>query len=56
MVHSIPEREYLRQEVLELENELELAEKQGIPIPMLDEIKKELWRKKDRLNFITNKS
>lgn len=54
MVHSIPEKEYLKQDIKELEDELELADYQWVATVIIEEIKKELRAKKDRLSFIIN--
>ena len=53
MVHSTPEREYLRNEIRELEEELELADYQWVATVIIEEIKKELKIKKDRLKEIS---
>jgi hypothetical protein len=52
---STPEREYLRNEILELQTELDLMRAKDNPdVKVIKEIEKELKVKKDRLSFITN--
>jgi len=52
---STPEREYLRNEILELQKELDLMRVKDNPdVSVIKEIEKEMECKKNRLSFIIN--
>jgi len=52
---STPEREYLRNEILELQTELDLMRVKDNPdVSVIKEIEKEMECKKNRLSFIIN--
>ena len=50
MVHSTPANEYLRNEILELQVELDLAIEKKLEKKIIDEIKNELEAKKNHFN------
>lgn len=53
MVESIKERDYPHKEITELEDELELATESWVELHIIEETKKELESKQNRLKFLT---
>jgi len=52
MVESIKERDYLNKEIVELEEELDLATESWVELHVIEEIKKELESKQNRLKSL----